>query len=163
MKEQDFNPPEPAKKGLVDLFIEGARRGFKIGTHSLLPNVMMAYVIIRILDVTGLLKIIGTIFSPFMAIFGLPGEAATVIITSLLTMGGAIGVAVTLFSSNILDPVQLTSLIPGIYLMGNPIQNVGRCLGVSGTNTKHYAIILGICLFNTLASILAMRFLMLLF
>lgn len=39
------------KKTILDLFIDGARKGFTIGTTSLLPNVMMAFVIIRILDV----------------------------------------------------------------------------------------------------------------
>ena len=48
--------PETAKKNILDLFIDGARNGFKIGTTSLLPNVIMAFVIIRILDVTGLLQ-----------------------------------------------------------------------------------------------------------
>ena len=37
------------KKTILDLFIDGARKGFTIGTTSLLPNVMMAFVIIRIL------------------------------------------------------------------------------------------------------------------
>ena len=36
------------KKTILDLFIDGARKGFTIGTTSLLPNVMMAFVIIRI-------------------------------------------------------------------------------------------------------------------
>ena len=50
--------PETAKKkNILDLFIDGARNGFTIGTTSLLPNVIMAFVIIRILDVTGLLHI----------------------------------------------------------------------------------------------------------
>lgn len=56
--------PETAKKNILDLFIDGARNGFKIGTTSLLPNVIMAFVIIRILDVTGLLHIIGVVCAP---------------------------------------------------------------------------------------------------
>ena len=66
------------KPNVLDLFVEGARRGFTIGTTSLLPNVVMAFVIIRILDVTGLLKIIGISFAPIMSLWGLPGEAVTV-------------------------------------------------------------------------------------
>lgn len=31
-----------SKKNILDLFIEGARNGFTIGTTSLLPNVIMA-------------------------------------------------------------------------------------------------------------------------
>lgn len=148
------------KKTILDLFVEGARRGWTIGTMSLLPNVVMAFVIIRALDITGLLHLIGVVFSPIMAIWGLPGEAATVIVTSIMSMGGAASVAATLFMDGTLDPVQLSSLIPGIYLMGNPVQNIGRCLGIAGTNTKHYVPILVISVINVLLSIWAMRFLL---
>jgi spore maturation protein SpmB len=135
------------KPNVLDLFVEGARRGFTIGTTSLLPNVVMAFVIIRILDVTGLLKIIGISFAPIMSLWGLPGEAATV--------------AASLYNNGILDPVQVTILVPSIYLMGNPVQNVGRCLGISAVNTRHYAAIIGICIINALLSIWAMRLIVL--
>ena len=149
------------KKNILDLFVEGARKGFTIGTTSLLPHVIMAFVIIHVLDVTGLLHLIGIVFEPVMGLWGLPGEAATVIIGSIMSMGGAIGIAMSLFTNGILDPIQLTTMIPGIYLMGNPVQNVGRCLGVAGVNSRHYPAILAICLINTLLSIWAMRFLLL--
>jgi spore maturation protein SpmB len=150
-------------KNILDLFIEGARHGFTIGTTSLLPNVVMAFVIIRILEVTGLLKLIGVVCAPIMALWGLPGEAATVIITSLMSMGGGIGVAVSLYTNAHLDAAQVTMLVPAIYLMGNPVQNIGRCLGISGANTKHYAAILSICVINALLSIWAMRFVLMFF
>lgn len=154
--------PETAKKkNILDLFIDGARNGFTIGTTSLLPNVIMAFVIIRILDVTGLLHIIGVICAPIMALWGLPGETATVLVTAIMSMGGGIGVAMSLFTSGILDPTQLTILVPAIYLIGNPVQNVGRCLGISGVNTKHYVAIISICFINALLSIWAMRLILL--
>ena len=149
------NMTEEHKKNILDLFVEGARKGFTIGTTSLLPNVIMAFVIIRILDVTGLLHLIGVAFQPIMGLWGLPGEAATVIIGSLMSMGGAIGILMSLFTQGI--------MVPGIYLMGNPVQNVGRCLGISGVNSRHYFAIIMICLINTLLSIWAMRLIMLFF
>ncbi|MDF2566310.1 MAG: putative rane protein [Massilibacillus sp.] len=150
-------------KNILDLFIEGARRGFTIGTTSLLPNVVMAFVIIRVLEVTGLLKLIGIVCAPIMALWGLPGEAATVIVTSIMSMGGGIGVAVGLYTNANLDAAQVTMLVPAIYLMGNPVQNVGRCLGISGANTKHYIAIISICVINALLSIWAMRFILIFF
>lgn len=124
-----------------------------------MPNVIMAFVIIRILDVTGLLQLIGIAFSPIMALWALPGQvAAMVIITSLLSMGGAIGIAVSLYTAGSLNAMQVTMLIPAIYLMGNPVQNVGRCLGIAGVNAKHYPVIIGICIINALASIWVMHF-----
>lgn len=157
------NTTEEQKKNILDLFIDGARKGFTIGTTSLLPNVVMAFVVIRILNVTGLLHLIGVIFQPIMGLWGLPGEAATVIIGAVMSMGGAIGILMSLYTEGIMDPLQVTIMVPGIYLMGNPVQNIGRCLGIAGVNSKHYSAILLICLINTLLSIWAMRLIMLFF
>ena len=79
------------RKNLMDLFIDGARRGFTIATTSLLPNVVMAFVIIQALKVTGLLDIVGRVCEPIMALWGLPGEAATVLLASVMSMGGGVG------------------------------------------------------------------------
>ncbi len=157
----EVNEATKVNKNVLDLFVEGARKGFTIGTTSLLPNVVMAFVIIRILDVTGLLHLIGVVFQPIMGLWGLPGEAATVLISALMSMGGGIGVAVSLYTEGNLDATQITVLVPAIYLMGNPVQNVGRCLGISGVNTKHYPAIIVICVINALLSIWAMRLIML--
>ena len=73
------NMTEEHKKNVLDLFVEGARKGFTIGTTSLLPNVIMAFVIIRILDVTGLLHLIGVAFQPIMGMWGLPGDRKSVV------------------------------------------------------------------------------------
>lgn len=146
-------------KNVLDLFVAGAKKGFTIGTTSLLPNVIMAFVIIRILDVTGLLHLIGIVFEPIMGLWGLPGEAATVIIGALMSMGGGIGIAMSLFTDGTLDATQVTIMVPAIYLMGNPVQNVGRCLGIAGVNSKHYPAIILICVINALLSIWAMRLL----
>ena len=55
-----------SRKNIMDLFIDGARRGFTIATTSLLPNVVMAFVIIQALKVTGLLDIVGRVCEPIM-------------------------------------------------------------------------------------------------
>lgn len=81
------------RKNIMDLFIDGARRGFTIATTSLLPNVVMAFVIIQALKVTGLLDIVGRVCEPIMALWGLPGAAATVLLASVMSMGGGVGVA----------------------------------------------------------------------
>lgn len=60
------------RKNIMDLFIDGARRGFTIATTSLLPNVVMAFVIIQALKVTGLLDIVGRVCEPIMAMWALP-------------------------------------------------------------------------------------------
>ena len=88
------------RKNVMDMFIDGARRGFTIATTNLLPNVVMAFVIIQALKITGLLDWVGHICEPVMALWGLPGEAATVLLAALMSMGGAVGVAATRWRIN---------------------------------------------------------------
>ena len=47
------------KKTVVDAFVEGARNGFGISANSMAPNVMFAFVLIQILNLTGLSDILG--------------------------------------------------------------------------------------------------------
>ena len=68
------------KPMVTDVFVRGAVNGWNISVMSTIPNVLMAFVIIKILKHSGLLDIIGQVFSPVMAVFGLHGEAATVLI-----------------------------------------------------------------------------------
>jgi len=127
------------RKNVMDMFIDGARRGFTIATTNLLPNVVMAFVIIQALKITGLLDWVGHICEPVMALWGLPGEAATVLLAALMSMGGAVGVAASLATA------------------GNPVQNVGRCLGTAEVNAKYYPHIITVCVINALLSIWVMQ------
>lgn len=154
------NASVKTNRNILDMFMEGARTGFQIATHNLIPALIMAFVLIRVLDVTGLLKIVGNVFGPVMLIWGLPGEAAPVLLASVMSMGGAVGVAAGLYNSGHLNAVHLSALLPAIYLMGNPVQNIGRVLGLSETNPRHYAAILSIGAINALLSIWVMQILL---
>ena len=145
------------RKNVMDLFIDGARRGFTIATTNLLPNVVMAFVIIQALKIRGLVVLVGHVCLAVMAFWGLPGEAATVLLASLLSMGGAVGVAASLVTAGTLSGHDVTVLLPAIYLMGNPVQNVGRCLGTAEVNAKYYPHIIGVCVINSLLSIWVMQ------
>jgi spore maturation protein SpmB len=114
------------KMMITDVFVNGAFQGWNIATHSTIPNVLMAFVIIKMLNISGALDFIGTCLGPVMAIFGLPGEAA------MILLGGGVGVAVALFDKGAVDGTQLAIVIPAIYLMGSQVQYMGRCLGVIG-------------------------------
>ena len=104
-----------SKPMVTDVFVNGAIQGWNIATHSTIPNVLMAFVIIRILDVSGL-----------------PGEAATILLGGWMSMGGGVGVAVALFDKGAISGQELAICIPAIYLMGSQVQYMGRCLGVIG-------------------------------
>lgn len=148
------------KKTIMDLFVEGARQGWSIATTNTMPNVVMAFVLIQALKVTGLMDLIGTIFKPIMGLWGLPGEAATVLLASFMSMGGGVGVAAGLYASKIMSGVDITVVIPAIYLMGSQIQYLGRCLGSADVNAKYYGPIIGIAVLNALLAMWAMRLLL---
>jgi spore maturation protein SpmB len=145
------------KKTIPDIFVEGARKGWAVGTNSILPNVLMAYVLIQILRVSGVLDLLGRIFDPVMAVFGLPGKAAMVLMGAWMSMAGGAGVAASLYTSNALTKTHVTILLPAIFLMGAQVQYMGRCLGTAGVKSRHYPALFVISIVNAAISMLVMR------
>ncbi len=148
-------------KGSLEAFLNGLRKGWQLGVFGLLPNVLMAFVIIEILKVTGILGLIGQIFGPAMTVFGLPGEAVTVLLSSWMSGLGGAAVAASLYGEGILSGRELTILTPGIFLMGAQIQYMGRILGVAGVNPRHYKVLFLISLINAALAMLTMRYVIL--
>lgn len=144
-------------KNPVEAFVEGAVNGINIIMKSTVPNVVFAFIIIKILNMTGFLDLIGTVMSPIMAIFGLPGVSATVLLSSILSMGGGCGVAASLATSGMLSNTDITILMPAIPLMGTLVQYMGRILSTAGLPTKYYAPCYIIAIVNGLLSMLVMR------
>ncbi|GAB7141250.1 YjiG family protein [Deferribacterales bacterium RsTz2092] len=145
------------KKTIFDIFVDGAKKGWAIVTSSTIPNVVMAFIIIQILNVSGLLKIIGKVFGPVMGLFGLPGEAFTVLLSGWLSMGGGCGVAAKLFSDGTLNTTHLVILLPAIFLMGSQVQYLGRALGTANIQGRYYGIMIGLSILNAVISMFIMR------
>jgi spore maturation protein SpmB len=118
----------------------------------------MAYVLIQMLRVSGVLDILGNVFNPVMALFGLPGKAAMVLMGSWMSMAGGAGVAASLYAANALDKRQVTILLPAVFLMGAQVQYMGRCLGTAGVQPRYYPMLFGISIFNSAIAMLVMRF-----
>lgn len=150
-------------KNIIDLFIEGCRKGWDTGIRNMMPNVLMAFILIKALNVTGLLKFLGSVFAPVMALWGLPGEAVTVLVSALMSMGGAIGAAAGLLSSGTMTAKDVTVVMPAIYLMGSLVQYLGRCLGTAEVNSRYYAIMVGIAVLNALLAMWVMKILVVMF
>ena len=147
-----------SKVFITDVFVKGAINGWNLITHSTIPNVLMAGVIIKSLNISGLLAIIGKVFSPIMMIFGLPGEAATVLIAGWMSIGGGVGVAAALIDQGSIGVRDIAILCPAIVLMGSQVQYMGRCLGVIGTSAKRIPVLMGISIINALIAMLIMNF-----
>ena len=146
-------------KSIIDVFVEGACKGFKLNINSMLPNLVMAFVLIQALKVTGILDLLGHVCAPIMAIFGLPGEGIMVLFAAWLSMGGGVGAAAGLFTEGALTPDQVAILMPAIFLMGAQAQYMGRCLGTAGVQGRFYGPLLLIAIVNALLAMLVMRFL----
>lgn len=144
-------------KTLLDLFVDGARKGWTVGINSILPNLVMAFALMQILTITGAMKLIGLIFGPMMGVFGLPGEAVTVLLTSWLSMAGGVGVAASLHSQSLLDSTQISILMPAIYLMGAQVQYMGRLLGVSATPKRWWPLLFANSIITAVISMVIMR------
>jgi len=148
-----------SNKMITDVFVEGARKGWGIAINSTIPNIMMAFVIIKILTLTGFLDVLAKVFGPVMALFGVPGEGAAVLMASVMSMGGGVGVAVGLLNEGALHARDIAILAPAIYLMGSTIQYAGRILGVVGVEGQRYPLMFGICIFNALMAMFVMNLL----
>ena len=82
----------------LDIFIVGVRKGINIALLNLTPNVLMAFVFAHMLTLLGVMDFLGQHCGPFMALFGLPGQAITVPAIFLMAsqiqyMGRLLGVA----------------------------------------------------------------------
>lgn len=140
-----------------DIFVIGARKGFNIAINNLMPNVLMAYVIAEMLNLLGIMQIVGHVFAPVMGIFGLPGEAITVLLTAWLSSSAGTGVAVSLLTKGALDITQITILAPAIFLMGSQLQYMGRLLGVADVPKKYWPMLMVASVFNAVIAMLVMR------
>ncbi|MFC2304273.1 YjiG family protein [Cardiobacterium hominis] len=149
---------EPQEKPmLTDVFVSGVKRGWGIATGSMLPNVLMAFILIYVLKLTGILDLIGTVCGPVMKVFGLPGEALMVLLAAWLSMGGGVGVASSLFAAGSLSLHDIAVLAPAMYLMGSQVQYIGRLLGVVGTPGKYIPVMVLISIINALLALLVMQ------
>lgn len=162
LKAKDMSHTTATKNPmLTDVFVKGAVEGWNISVTSTIPNVLMAFVLIKILNHAGLLALIGKVCAPLMAIFGLPGEAATVLMGAWMSMGGGTGVAVALYDQGTLTGTHIAVLAPAIFLMGSQIQYMGRCLGVIGIQGAKLPLIMAIPILTAFLSMFVMRILVL--
>lgn len=150
--------PQPQGDLLKD-FINGARRAVDINLYTQIPNFCMAFGLIRILDVTGIMGLLGRLLGPVMGIFGLPGEAAALIAASWLSSSAGVGATVAMAQAGVLTGTQIVILAPMMRCIGGQIQLMGRILAVAQTPTKYYPVICTIGFLNAIFAGLVMRIL----
>jgi Uncharacterized membrane protein len=146
-----------AKQTLTEVFVEGARKGWDIGAKSIAPNLVMAFTVIYILKLLGVLDLIGRLLGPIMQIFGLPGEAVTVLFAAWMSMAAGIGVMSSLAAAGILNGNHVTILLAANFLMGAQLQYMGRILGTMEVKSSLFPVLFAICIINALCSMMAVN------
>ncbi|EAX48781.1 nucleoside recognition domain protein [Thermosinus carboxydivorans Nor1] len=150
-------PAVNTNKSFVEVFMEGARKGFTIAANQIAPALIFAFVLIEILNQTGLMKIIGTWTAPLMAPFGLPGAASVALISAFFSKAAGASAAADLYRRGLLTAQQATILYPGVILMGTLIGHYVRIVIVAGTNPKYHPLMFAICLLDAAIGMLLMR------
>lgn len=142
---------------IMTSFINGAKKGVNLVINSVIPSVMFAFVVMRILTLSGIMDILGIAFSPVMGIFGLPGEAAVPLVLSVVSLSGGMSAAAALTESGILTGMHCLTMFPCLFLFGTMIVYTGRVLGVVGIEIKEYKYCYAMNIINGIISLFLMK------
>ena len=148
---------QPKVNNPFDIFIIGARKGLNITLNNLVPNILMAYAVAEVLRILGVMKFVGEVFGPLMFVFGLPGEAVTVVLTAWLSSSASVGLAANMAANGILDARHVTILMPAFFLLGAQLQYMGRLLGVADVPKRYWPLLMSASLLNALLAMLVMN------
>lgn len=151
------------KRTLLEEFVFGAKNGFYLSVERIIPAMILAYVLILFLKITGLMTIIGNLVAPIMAIFGLPGEAIVALISAFFAKAAGCATAATLYNDGVINAAQATILFPACITMGTLIGHFVRCVMASGANPKHHTLLMCIPIIDALVSMLLTRAILALF
>jgi len=148
------------KKNFIQVFMEGASRGWDLGLRMMTTSLVFAAIILYILHLLGIVDFLEKSLSPVMGIFGLSGAATVVIVAAFFSKPGGAATAAMLFGQGYLNAVECAILFPGIILFGAMIGQYARVLIVSGTPIKYHSKIIIIYLIDFVLSLVFMRILM---
>ena len=145
-------PAKAKRPSIVDTFLKGCAKGFKVGIENIL-----GYVLVYILKETGLMDILGTVMSPVMGLFGLPGEAFAVLISAFFAKASGCATAASMYEAGALTLGQASMMLPACILMGTLIGHYARIVLVTDTNKKWHPLLIAVCLLDAAISLVIMR------
>ena len=130
------------KPSIVEEFVAGAKKGFYIGAEMIAPAMVLAFVLIQFLEITGLMTIVGKAVGPVMAVFGLPGEAVVALVAAFFAKAAGCATAATLYSKGLITAQQATILFPACVTMGTLIGHFVRIVIVSNASKRWHPLLL---------------------
>lgn len=151
---------EQNNENFMQIFVKGAQKGLNISLNVIMPNVLFAFFLTQILTLSGVMDLIGMIFSPITGLLGLPGEASMPLALTFLSFSGAISSTAALIEAGILTGTHGLIMLPFILLTGSIPSFTGRILIVSKLDIKYYKIIYIITFLGAVLSMIIMRFIL---
>ena len=145
------------KPSIISTFLGGCYRGFEVGIKNIVPAMILGYTLVYILQATGVRDLLGSVLSPVMGVFGLPGEAVAVLISAFFAKAAGCGTAATMYASGILTMGQATMLFPACILMGTLIGHYARIVLVADADKKWHGLLLAVPLFDAVISLFMMK------
>lgn len=155
------NTAERATSNPCDIFVRGAKKGFNLAIGSLMPNILMAYVLTDILTRLGVMAFLSQVCGPVMAVFGLPGEAIIILLTTWLSSSSAIGITAGMVASCSISPHDVTVMMPAYFLLNAQIQYMGRLLGTAGVPARYWPLLMLASVINASCAMLIMNWIVL--
>ena len=122
--------------------------GLELSIRKLLPNIVIAFTLIKFLAGFELFDQAAAAAAPIMQLWGLPGESSLILITAVISNAAAAGVAMSLFSGGIVDEQDLTVLFAAVYSVGALMQFSGRVLAVVGVPRGRWPIMWAVSFVN---------------
>lgn len=148
------------RESFLNILMRGAQKGLKIWFNNIIPSVVLTGLFLAVVEVTGLLDLIGNVMGPFMSIFGLPGEAIVPWAMGWLNMAASIMAAVPLLEAGTLTGTHAAILLA--MIMGSTaIDKMFRLASTSGADGKTTLQCVGLTVLCSILCGLVMRILML--
>ena len=148
---------QKVKPSIVEEFVAGAKKGFYIGAEMIAPAMVLAYVLIVFLEITGLMNSVGKMLSPIMAVFGLPGEAVFALVAAFFAKAAGCATAATLYSKGVITAAQATILFPACITMGTLIGHFVRIVIVSNANKQRHTLLLCVPIIDAVVAMVLTR------
>lgn len=144
----EANKSKRVTGNILQDFIGGVKNAVNINLYTQIPNFIMAFVLIRVLTISGIMDIISRVLGPIMGIFGLPGEGGALLATAWLSTSGMVGAMAAMYESGTITGAHIAVLWPMGMMIGGQLQMLGRILGPAKTPTKYYPAIFIIAFAN---------------
>lgn len=150
----------PPKKGVIEIFLAGCKKGLYLGLEQILPAMVLGYVVVQFLQMTGITDVLSIVFGPLMGLFGLPGASIVVLISAFFAKAAGASTAANLYTTGVITAAQATILLMPCMLMGTLVGHFARIVLVANVNPAHRTLLLMVPLITSVVAMLLMRLLL---